>query len=351
MKQLLTFAHRGEAQAFLSASSFKAVDFFFDGLFESESFYLLITGEGPHNASEKTISVLTKLSNEIDEVFNIGVAGSLNHNLKKNALVWVRSAFAHHAERLEFKSYTSPLKEAKNDCITAYTRILSAEERKKLSLFANMVDRELWSVASASQLFKKPFYAVKIISDEAADTSEDICKFVKADALAFSEKLLIEFKTFKKTKIIPNDERKKGEKDSAFLNDPIFYFTTSQERKLLSLIHSLKIKGIELTSLDLSSIKTLEISPKDRSRFLLQFLNDELNPMAKKIRKALTKKLMPLELAAIATSFDPDFEQDWLTISMKIQSSRDLEKIKNALKIFSYEDFKTVLNGGIDGHV
>ncbi|RPJ69138.1 MAG: hypothetical protein EHM20_16720, partial [Alphaproteobacteria bacterium] len=123
MKKLLTFAHRGEAQAFQSAYHFKPVDFFFDGLFESDAFFLLITGEGPHNASEKTTSVLAKFSNSIDEVFNIGVAGSLNPKLKKNDLVWVRTAFAHHAERLEFKSYTSALASASIDCMTAYNRV------------------------------------------------------------------------------------------------------------------------------------------------------------------------------------------------------------------------------------
>ena len=348
MKQLLTFAHRGEAQAFLSAYPFKPVEFFFDGLFESDSFLLLITGEGPHNASEKTISVLAKFSSEIEEVFNLGVAGSLNLHLKKNDIVWIRSAFAHHAERLEFKSYTSTLINAKNDCITAYTRILSPIERNKLSLFANLVDRELWAVASASQLFKRPFYSVKIVSDDITDSSEEICKFVKADALAFSEKLLLEFQAYKTIKGGQINIRKKTKDDSSLLCDPSFYFTTSQERKLASLLHSLKIKGIEITSLDLSPIKALEKSPKDRSRLLLQFLNDQLNPMAKKIRKALLKKLMPLEDAAISSSFDPDFEQDWLLLTMKIQSSRDLEKIKNALKIFSYEDFKMVLNGGIE---
>jgi hypothetical protein len=53
--KLLTFAHRGEAQAFLAAYTFKPVDFFFDGLLKSDNYYLLITGEGPHAASEKLL--------------------------------------------------------------------------------------------------------------------------------------------------------------------------------------------------------------------------------------------------------------------------------------------------------
>ena len=43
---LLTFAHRGEAQAFLNHFTFNSVDYFFDGLFKSEDYYLLITWYG-----------------------------------------------------------------------------------------------------------------------------------------------------------------------------------------------------------------------------------------------------------------------------------------------------------------
>lgn len=347
LKKLLTFAHRGEAQAFFSQYTFKPVDFFFDGLFESDDYFLLITGEGPHNASEKTISVLALLSKNISEVINLGVAGSLSPKFKKNDLIWIRSSFAHHAERLEFKSFTSPLKSAGNDCMTAYTRVLSLEERKKLSHFANIVDRELWSIASAAQFFKRPFYALKIISDDLSlspDASFDICQFVKEEAGFFSDKLLKEFREFSGNKIKTDTPIAPVD----LLANPLFYFTTSQERKLISLIHSLKLKGVDVNSMDLSLFKSLEISPKDRTRHLLVFLNDELNPMAKKVREAIAKKINPLTSASIATSFDPDFEQDWLMLSIRIQSSRDLEKVKNALKIFSYEDFKNVLNGQID---
>lgn len=344
MKKLLTFAHRGEAQAFFLAYSFKPVEFFFDGLFESEHFFLLVTGEGLHNASEKTISVLAKLDKAIDEVFNIGVAGSLNLKLKKNDLIWIRTAYAHHAERLEFKSYSSPLKSAQNDCMSAYDRVLSLVERSTLSQFADLVDRELWAVASAAQLFKLPFYAVKIISDDMNSTSEDICKFVKEEALSFSEKLLKEFQSLEK--FAPRKSTFENKID--FLHDSDFYFTTSQERKLVSLQQGLKRKGVDLNNLNVNSIRELDTSPKDRTRILLQFLNDELNPIAKMIRISLAKKLAQLELAGINSNYDPDFEQSWLQLSMKIQSSRDLEQMKNALRLFSYEDFKSVFHGKIE---
>lgn len=347
-KKLLTFAHRGEAQAFFEAYSFKQIEFFFDGFFESESYYLLITGEGPHNASEKTISVLSKYFDSIESVFNIGIAGSLSKKYKKNDLVWIRTAFAHHAEKLEFKSYTSASKSAQHDCMTAYGRVLATEERTKLSHFASIVDRELWAVASGAQLFKLPFFALKIISDDTSDAAEDICQFVKNEAPAFSLSLLQEFKSFCNHETKPILKKTEGV-DIDLMSDPHFYFTTSQQRKLLSLLQNLELKGVDTKKLGLQHFRQLELSPKDRTRHLLQYLNDELNPVAKKIRLALAKKLEMLESAAITPGYDSDFEQDWLQLSMKIQSSRDLEKIKNALKIFSYEEFKKVLNGNIEG--
>lgn len=344
MMKLLTFAHRGEAQAFFSAYTFSPVEFFFDGLFRSEQFFLLITGEGSQIASEKTISVLATYNFEIDEVFNIGVAGSLNPKCKKNDLFWIRTSYAHHAERLEFKSFSSKNKTAVNDCMTAFARVLDPGERLKFSHFANIVDRELWAVASAAHLFKKPIESLKIISDDQTTSANDICQLVKEEAPALSEKLLKEFQNH--LKINPKKEQVKT--GNSFLDDPHFYFTTSQERKLASLVQGLKLKNIHPEALDLSAIKDSEVLPKEKTKLLLQYLNDELNPMAKTLRMALAKKLAPLNEASIITSFDNDFEQDWLNLSMKIQSTRDLEKCKNALKIFSYEDFKKVFNGDID---
>lgn len=348
--KLLTFAHRGEAQAFLSAYSFKPVSFFFDGLLKSNNYFLLITGEGPHSASEKTTSVLAKLGEEVTEVYNFGVAGSLNSKLKLHDLIWVRTSYAHHAEKLEFKSYSSDTinTNANNDCITAYARALDSDEKNKLSHFANIVDRELWAIASAAHLFKKPYKSLKIISDDLKNIEGDICKFVKEEAPLFSEKLLAEFQKNENRPVPP----KKDPQEIIFINNPIFYFTTSQKRKLLSTLEGLKLKGLKeedlLNSPEIEAIISLDKLPKERTRLLLQFMSEKLNPISIKIRSAIDKSLWPLLDANISPNYDSDLEEDWLSLTLKIQSSRDLEKIKNALKIFSYEDFKQIFDGKFD---
>lgn len=345
--KLLTFAHRGEAQAFLSSSNFKPVDFFFEGLLKSEDTYLLITGEGAQSSGEKTISTLARFTDEIDEVINLGVAGSLTDKLKKDDLIWVRTAYAHHAEKLEFKSFTAGTA-GEHDCMTAFARVLDIEEKKKLSLFANVVDRELWAVASAAHLFKKPFRSLKIISDEMKTADADICKFIKDEAAHFSQKLLLEFQKSQAKQI---QELKTASKD--FIQDRDFYFTVSQERKLESTLEGLKLKGLDRAALYkndtfIKGLKQEELLPKERTRLLLQNLTERLNPMAKKIRESIEEKLEPLKDARIHAAYDNDFEEEWLNLSMRIQSSRDLERVKNALKIFSYEDFKKVLDGHFD---
>jgi hypothetical protein len=42
--ELLTFAHRGEAKAFLKNDQFSPVPFLFDGLYKNEHRFLLIHG-------------------------------------------------------------------------------------------------------------------------------------------------------------------------------------------------------------------------------------------------------------------------------------------------------------------
>ncbi|MGZ3790000.1 MAG: hypothetical protein ACXVLQ_15795, partial [Bacteriovorax sp.] len=295
--KLLTFAHRGEAQAFLSAYSFRPVDFFFDGLLKSDEYYLLITGEGPHAASEKTISVLAKLSDEINDVYNLGVAGSLNQKLKRHDLVWIRTAYAHHAEKCEFKSFSSNNPKAIDDCMTAYGRVINPEEKKKLSHFANIVDRELWAVASAAHLFKKPYQSLKIISDELMDAEGDICKFVKEEAPLFSEKILCEFQ---KAENKIHSEAPIA-RDLGFTNDPHFYFTISQQRKLQSTLEGLRLKGTSIESLlkapEVLAMLEMEKLPKERTRLLLQFLGDLLNPISVKIRASIEETLAPLKEA------------------------------------------------------
>ena len=352
MAKLLIFAHRGEAQAFFNVWEFLPVNFYFTGLFKNKDHYLLITGEGPKEASEKTVAVLSAFKPEISEVVNIGIAGSLAPKLKVGDLVWVRSSYAQNAERCEFKSFTT--KNHNNiDCITAYSRVTTVEEKKTLSSFADIVDRELWSIASAAHLFRIELSALKLISDESDST--DICQLVKEEAPALSKKLFTEYQNYlkKQESIAPVVlvAAKTNTIEDYILTHPKLYFTTSQTRKLTTLLRGLALKKI----LDDEEIKTFtqnliestadSISSKELSKMLLNLLGEKLNPLNTQIKNKIAEVLAPLTDTGAQANFDPELEQDYIQLNYQIRSTKDQKKLILALEQFNYQKIKDIFKG------
>lgn len=348
---LLVFAHRGEAQSFFDQWEFKPVDFIFSGLFKSRDYYLLLTGEGPREASEKTVATLGLIHRDISKIINIGVAGSLSAKLKLHDLVWVRTSFADHAEKLEFKSFTSS-HHSHVDCMTAWTRITSKERKQELSSFADLVDRELWSIMSAGQLFKKDVFSLKIISDES--DSSDICKLVKEDAPLLSRKLLeafLEYQEFSKEFVYKEENT---DFIDYFLGHDYLYFTTSQKRKLEGLLKGFKIK--QNLSKDELIVLTNEIinehkenrSAKDIAKILLTTLSEKLNPLKTLINQKLAEALKPLHDSGINATIDTELEKEFININYQIQSERDLRKLILALEYFKFSNFKDIFDGKFD---
>lgn len=355
--KLLVFAHRGEAQAFFNQWDFAPVAFYFNGLFKSKNYYLLITGEGPKDASEKTVAVVADLKEELDQIINIGIAGSLNPKLKIGDLAWVRSSYAQNAERCEFKSYTTTI-HSSLDCITAYSRVTSSEEKKMLSSFADMVDRELWSIMSAAQLFDLPAFALKLISDEADST--DFCKLVKEEAPALSKKMLQAFLEFEQKN---NEARPSLQntlavtlEDKLLTHDKL-YFTTSQARKLHTVLRGISIKKTlsddEVLNLLQKLIEEDEATrtPKELSKILLNALSEKLNPLNTKIKERITQGLKPLIESGAQVSFDPELEQDYVQVSFQIRNTKDQKRLMLALEHFNYQKIKDIFQGKLGDDV
>ncbi len=355
--KLLVFAHRGEAQAFFNQWDFAPVEFHFAGLFKSKNYYLLITGEGPKDASEKTVAVIADLKEELDEVINIGIGGSLNPKLKIGDLAWIRSSYAQNAERCEFKSYTTT-RHDNLDCITAYSRVSTIEEKKTLSSFADIVDRELWSVMSAAHLFDLPAFALKLISDEA--DSQDFCKLVKEEAPALSKKMLNAFlESEKKSEAI---KPASGIQPQATLEDQLLthdklYFTTSQARKLHTVLRGISIKKTlsdqEVFTLlqNLLEAEGAERTPKELSKILLNTLSEKLNPLNTKIKEKITQNLKPLIETGAQVSFDPELEQDYVQVSFQIRNAKDQKRLILALEQFNYQKIKDIFRGNLGDDV
>lgn len=358
MAKLLIFAHRGEAQAFFNAWEFLPVSFYFTGLFKNHDHYLLITGEGPKEASEKTVAVLSAFKPEITEVINIGIAGSLTPKLKVGDHVWVRSSYAQNAKACEFKSFTTK-NHSNIDCITAYSRVTTPEEKKTLSSFADIVDRELWSIASAAHLFKIELSALKLISDESDST--DICQLVKDEAPALSKKLFTEYQNYLNKQVVAAPISLVAPKSNTtldyILTHPKLYFTTSQTRKLTTVLRGLTLKKI----LDDEEMKTFtqnliestndSISSKELSKMLLNLLGEKLNPLNTQIKKRITDVLAPLTDAGAQANFDPELEQDYIQLNYQIRSTKDQKKLILALEQFNYQKIKDIFKGELDDDV
>lgn len=357
--KLLVFAHRGEAQAFFQYYEFTPVNFYFTGLFKSEKYLLLITGEGPKEASEKTVAVLSSFKPEIGQVINLGVAGSLNPKLKIKDIVWIRSCYAQAQSKMEFKSFTTDY-HSKLDCITSFQRVTLPEERKLLSSFADLVDRELWSILSACHLFKIEGLSLKVISDDFS--SNDFCDLVKTEAPLYSQLLLSGWQKYEADQSHIFDKTISSPITNLQISSqknlhPAFYFTTSQERKMESLSRSLQLKKLmtkdeiyqycEKMALENVGLK----SPKDLTKNLLVQLDEINDPIKVKIKNKIKTALLPLSEAGVSAQVDPELELDQVHISYTISNVKDQKKLILALEQFQLQKIKDIFNGKIEDDV
>jgi len=185
---LLTFAHRGEAQHFLEKDNFQPVDFLFDGLFKNKKNYLLLTGEGMQSTHKKMEIVLKNIGSKISEVINLGIAGSLTEDIELESVHLVNQI----KKEDENKTYQTQNVKSGLDCISALNRVLNINYKNKLSSDAHIVDRELWAIADVCSKFNLPVFSIKLISDfagRATDTERIIQK-----AKEYSKKLYIYYK-------------------------------------------------------------------------------------------------------------------------------------------------------------
>ena len=185
------------------------------------------------------------------------------------------------SKKVEFKSFSSKSK-TKLDCITSIDRIIDDEQAIYLSHFAQIVDRELWGIASACGLLNKPFYAYKLISDYAG--TDTVCFDIKHQAAQFSQQLYAHYLAIHiftkeiKTELIELPET--------------FYATVSQQRHIQTLTERLALKldckqSEVINNKMLNQLTSLEISPKKRTTKLIDELSKLLNPFRQQFENEL----------------------------------------------------------------
>lgn len=333
-KDLFCFAHFGEAQAFIRHFELKPKAFYFEGIFEGDNHFLLLTNEGEQNTSERISAALSALHPQINQVYNIGIAGALNDKLHLGEIHEIRTAYAFQGLEPKFRSFTLS-KEAGIDCISSDKRVVTKEFAQKLSNFAGLVDRELWAVASSCQLLKKPLSAYKLISDNPLIQSEfEICEPVKEKAAGFSEQLLNYFLSEQKTQKVPT-----ASTEDAIFSDNYFYFTSSQKHQYLELKSRLTCVP------PLEDLRILKVPAKVRTQKLLNEMRAQLNPLQKKIQEKTDQIKSEMNKKNIQIKFSENLETDEVQFYFSAQNEVDLENKLNKLKEFSFDKVQRILTG------
>ncbi len=350
---LLTFAHRGEAKAFLQEYKHTAQEDNFYELqtgFEGLKVYLLITGEGFEEAMS-SLSYILGRSPEIKRVINYGVCGLLRKELalKINDLVAIKSVYAdsYQNKQMTFKSFQlSSHADKYFDLVSTHERILDPKKADHLDNFAPLVDRELWSLAYTCQKRNVELESYKIISDYA---DGEICQQVKEEAEIWSDLLLRHFFQLCDT---PSISVENPSYLDQFLNDEerdSFHITLSQERALERILQAHFIKGNNFQelkeSIELNSTIEEKKRPKDKTKDILQKLTESLNPMEVRLKKNLKMVTFQLEKLGAQVKHDQDFDKEKLHLSTTLQSQEDFERLANALKDFPFEKWSSLLRG------
>jgi hypothetical protein len=324
LKTLLIFAHYGEAQAFID-SPIPGTD-------------VLICGEGLSHALYKTSESLIHEGEKYASVVNLGIAGSFSPQHKVGDIFSIKTVYAEN----EFKSFKLDDENAKVDLISAQKRIKRNEDQKSLSHYANLVDRELWAIAFACSKKKYKLYSYKLVSDRADETV--VCENIAENAKTYSKQLydyfLMNFPQMEKierslAKGLPQEWENH------------FHFSHTQRKKLESLTERLSLLGMTDLYSDelLESCKLSSPLPKDRTNFLLKKLAHLLNPSMAKVEAKLDELVSPLVDIGAKVHFSPEFEEEYFTISMKIETEKNLEKLKKSLDEINYRDIVDVLQG------
>ena len=336
--KLLTFAHRGEAQIFLKEWRMKPVSSGFEGLYRNSDFYLLLMGEGRQKATEKVAATLSQFQ-EITHVFNLGVCGSLRDEYPIDDIYSIRSVYGENEGKMLFKSFSSSDENAKVDLVSTSSRILEEADTNSLDNYAPLVDREAWAVGSCCQMFKKPLFIYKLISDRVGKETE-VCQVVKERAEEFSDRL---FQFFMETQM-PEEEP-----DILLPEIKGLYFTVSQTRKLNYLHEKLSLKGIEFQKmLELANYPELlemDIRPKDRAKIFLERLHLVLSPKQKEILATLDELSQGIEKAGMKTHFDSSLEGEYIGIHGKIENQAQINQLIGALEEFPFPKFLELIRG------
>lgn len=331
--KLIVLAHYGEAQSIIDHFSLSKKS---EELYQNSELSLLLTGEGPFEATSRVSSLLG--SGNYSEVINLGIVGSLSDKARIGDIFEIRTIYLVIDAKLQYKSFNFA---GEIDLITSFERILHPEKAQALKGFGDLVDREAWGVALSCKEHRVPLRCFKLVSDVAGTIGA--CESVKESAQSFSLKLL--------AKLEEVLGEKKEERNSGINLDEHFYFTFSLKHKFQNLLDMISLRD-ELTheqileKVDLDSLKELNITSKARAKILVDKLEVLLDPFKGKLQEALVnwkKKYQGIEIFT-----DPQWESEEIKFTFTIKNSEEMKQKILVLNSVELTPFQNILEGKID---
>ncbi len=319
MKALI-FAHRMEAIAFLDHLQPRSCE---KNIYRSDDLFITYSGEGLFSALYHIQNLLLQYP-EIEEVWNYGLAASLNGQQELHTIQSIGNIYRQKdQENMDFQSFALS---GEMDLVTSIDRVNDAKTKTYLSRFASLVDREAWAYAYACQRTHKTFRAFKLVSDFAEDLE---CSQIRSRAEALSLMMWEDYLQRHSNPSLPAKtiSLPKG-----------FYFTASLAHRYRELNKKLqKKRGCNseelLCSLETKKILELKILPKEKTKILLEKMEEALDPDFFTFKKKLQANLTPWKEQEIYFDFGPYLEPNEGQLQMRFQNDKDfltkLQRLQN----------------------
>jgi hypothetical protein len=326
-------AHLGEAQGVIDLFNLSRVT---PQVFVGDHLVCLITGEGPFEAATLTANQLGQ--KKFSSVINLGIAGSMSEDLSIGSIHPVRSVYLVIDGKPQFKSFKSFEKGL--DCVTSFERILNKDKALPLTGLGSLVDREAWGVATAAKSAGIPFQSYKLISDEAGTLGA--CEVAREKSDEWSQLLAHHLKSI----LVETDNGTPAFELGGF------HFTFTTRHKFEQLLKKVGLRdeltqGEVLNSLPLEDLRKEEITSKERTKILLDFLEKKLDPLKEKLEIGLSGWKESFEKKGIALQTDPTWEGQEIKISFTVTNEEDLKQKLQLLDTLELKPFIDLRSGNI----
>jgi nucleoside phosphorylase len=334
---LFIFAHRGEAREFLL--DFRPLHSESKNPIERQLWkhqtvantFALICGEGVFDSMQWTTAALTYLSPNFNiSVINVGLAGSLTARYQVGEWVEIkRVCYCQEDLNWQFSTFTSHCKTNSANAVSFSKRVFDPKMKHFLSTQGDVVDRELWGIAKACELFDVPWFSKKLISDNWDDDNQAICKTIRSEWKKWSE--LIQ----------AHCESQFGQAFPLIADclGPDFYFSHSMLHQLI------KLRATMDTIKSISYEIPKELTPKDRGRELLKRLAQLTWPQLSAFQTKTAEWLKSQEHKGLKIHGDPQLETSNLKIELQASNQAELNHHIETLQKFSFSDYESFLDG------